>query len=112
MRLINLSQLPDEGVSHNPEIRKKVMVRAGVVPHLTGFSRSALMPGQVARAHAHADMHEIFFVANGEGTISINDSKHAIGPGTCIVVEPGETHEISNSGQTELVLFYFGIESH
>jgi len=60
--------------------------------------------------HAHTDMCEVFFVESGEGTIRIDANVFPLQAGTCIAVEPGEVHEIVNSGDRELVLTYFGIE--
>ncbi|MBE9069733.1 hypothetical protein IQ260_24110 [Leptolyngbya cf. ectocarpi LEGE 11479] len=54
MKRVQLSQLVDQGVSHNAAICKKVMVQPGEIPHLTNFSQATFAPGQVARAHAHA----------------------------------------------------------
>lgn len=110
MKLTSLNDLPAEQVSHNPEIRKKALLRLGDLPHLTNFSQAYFAPGQVAAAHAHADMCEVFFVEAGEGVIRINQAEYALKPGTCIAVEPGEIHEVRNSGTVALVLTYFGLQ--
>lgn len=110
MKLISLADLPEEEVSHNPEIKKRVMLRRGQLPHLTNFTQSTLLPGQTARAHRHPDMYEIFFVQSGAGVIRINDATHQLVAGHCVTVEPGEAHEIASTGPTELVLLYFGLE--
>jgi len=109
MKYTSLTNLPDEAVSHNPAIKKKVMLRLGDLPHLTNFSQAQFAPGQVAIAHCHADMHEVFFVESGEGTIQINGTPYPLQPGTCIAVEAGEVHEVSNTGTADLVLTYFGL---
>ncbi|MEO1402330.1 MAG: cupin domain-containing protein [Cyanobacteria bacterium J06635_1] len=110
MHITSLQALPDEAVSHNPEIRKQVMLRSGMLANLTNFSQARFGPGQVAAAHAHADMYEVFFVESGQGTIHIDGVAHAIAPGTCIAVEPGEVHEVMNTGEEVLVLTYFGLK--
>jgi quercetin dioxygenase-like cupin family protein len=109
MKQVSLSQLPEQGVSHNPAIRKKVMFRAGELPHLTNLAQARFAPGQVAAAHAHQDMCEIFFVEAGEGNITINGIVHDLKPGTCIAVEVGEVHEVANTGGEELILTYLGL---
>jgi mannose-6-phosphate isomerase-like protein (cupin superfamily) len=109
MKRSSLAQLPEEQVSHNPEIRKKVMLRFGDLPHLTNFSQARFAPGQIASAHAHQDMCEVFFVEAGMGTIAINGTLYPLTVGTCIAVEVGEMHEVINTGETELVLTYFGL---
>lgn len=109
MKQTALHQLAEEAVSHNPAIRKKVMLRFGDLPHLTNFSQARFAPGQVAAAHAHADMCEVFFVEAGIGVIRVNQQDYSLEAGVCIAVEPGEVHEVSNTGDQELVLTYFGL---
>ncbi|BAY11814.1 cupin domain-containing protein [Calothrix sp. NIES-2098] len=105
----SLNDLPEESVSHNPEIKKKVMLRFGDLPHLTNFSQARFAPGQSAPAHAHQDMSEVFFVESGAGVIYIDGQAYPLLPGNCVAVEPGEVHEVVNNGTTELVLTYFGL---
>jgi mannose-6-phosphate isomerase-like protein (cupin superfamily) len=109
MKLVLLSELPDESVSHNASIKKRVMLASGDVANLTQFAQSRFHPGQVAPAHAHGDMAEIFFVTDGEGAIEVDGTAHRLTPGTCVAIEPGERHEIRNDGAVDLVLTYFGV---
>jgi quercetin dioxygenase-like cupin family protein len=109
VKQVSLNSIPLQGVSHNFEIRKQVMLSTGDVPHLTQFAQAQLMPGQIAIAHAHRDMHEIFFVQSGHGTMTINGQSYTLIPGVCIAVAPGEIHEVRNTGTETLVLNYFGI---
>ena len=111
MKKVSLGELPREGVSHDPQISKQVMLRRGEVPHLTSFSRATLLPGQAARAHEHRDMFEVFYVESGDGRMTIGGRDHGLRPGDCIMVEPGERHEIVNDGSSDLVLLYFGAEA-
>ncbi|BAY94240.1 MULTISPECIES: cupin domain-containing protein [unclassified Tolypothrix] len=105
----SLNDLPEESVSHNPEIKKKVMLRLGDLPHLTNFSQARFTPGQSASAHAHQDMSEVFFVEAGEGVIHVDGVEYPLLPGNCIAIEPGEVHEVVNTGKDELILTYFGL---
>ncbi|PSB63985.1 cupin domain-containing protein, partial [filamentous cyanobacterium CCP1] len=98
MKQTALSQIPEECVSHNPAIKKKVMLRLGDLPHLTNFSQARFAPGQVASAHAHQDMCEVFFVESGTGVIQIDGQNYALAAGVCVAVEPGELHEVKNTG--------------
>ena len=87
------------------------MLRMGDLPHLTNFSQARFQPGQVAQAHAHTDMHEVFFVESGSGSIVVDGEAIALTPGVCVAVSPHESHEVSNSGTEELVLTYFGLRA-
>jgi mannose-6-phosphate isomerase-like protein (cupin superfamily) len=110
MIITSLNNLPEESVSHNPEIKKKVMLRQGDLPHLTNFSQARFAPGNTATAHAHSDMCEVFFVEAGSGVIRVENQEYSLFPGNCIAIEPGELHEVINNGDTELVLTYFGLQ--
>ncbi|MBD2439996.1 cupin domain-containing protein [Nostoc sp. FACHB-110] len=109
MIITSLNNLPEESVSHNPEITKKVMLRFGDLPHLTNFSQARFAPGNIATAHAHQDMCEVFFVEAGSGLIRVNNQEYPLLPGNCIAIEPGEIHEVINNSDGELVLTYFGL---
>ncbi len=109
MKIITLADIPAQGVSHDPEIQKRVMLRNGDLPHLTNFSQARFAPGQQVTPHKHADMSEVFLVEAGEGTIWIDHVAYPLTVGTCVAVEAGELHELANTGQTDLVLTYFGI---
>jgi len=109
MKYTSLSTLTDEGVSHNPAIRKKVMLRLGELPSLTNFSQACFPPSAVAAGHAHQDMYEVFFVESGHGKITIDGVSHVLQPGTCVTVELGEVHEVANTGTEELIITYFGL---
>lgn len=78
MKFVSLSKLAEESVSHNPEIKKKVMLRGGELPHLTNFSQANFAPGQTAPAHAHKDMWEVFFVESGSGVIRIDTREYPL----------------------------------
>lgn len=54
-------------------------------------------------------MCEVFFVEAGSGVIHIDGKEYPLLPGNCVAIEPGEVHEVVNSGSTELVLTYFGL---
>ena len=76
MKITNLQNFPLQAVSHNPEIRKKVMLSMGDLPHLTNLSQASLAPGQISAAHSHQDMSEVFFVTTGEGMIKVGDRNY------------------------------------
>ena len=111
MRMIRMDALPDLGVSHNGKIRKRQILENGTIPGVTNYARAVFPPGEIAGAHRHDDMTEVFTVESGCGEIRINDAVYDFPAGTTAVVEPGEVHEIVNNGTADLVILYFGVLS-
>lgn len=111
MKFANLDAITPEGVSHNPEIQKRVMLRAGDLPHLTTFAQARFTAGQVADLHHHDDMVEVFLVQSGTGEIVVETAVYPLTPGVCIAVDVGEQHEIRNTGDADLVITYFGLRA-
>ena len=110
MFIRQLSDLPIESVSHNPEIKKKVFVKKSEVLNITQIAEITFLPGQIADRHKHMDMYEIFMVQSGKGEFLI-DEKITIGEaGSCVVVSPGEMHEVKNSGGEVMKVIVIGIE--
>ncbi len=109
MKLVRMQERPDVGVSHNAKIRKRVMLNTGKVGGITNYARAVFPPGEKAGAHRHDDMTEVFTVEFGCGEIRIDNVAYVFSAGTTVVVEPGEEHEISNTGAVDLVVTYFGI---
>ncbi|HFS85510.1 MAG TPA: cupin domain-containing protein [Epsilonproteobacteria bacterium] len=109
MHLSHLAHINETTVSHNEAIRKKVMVSNGEIPAITNFSRAVFPPGEIAFAHKHTDMTEIFYIVSGAGQMVLNDEVIELPAGACITVEPNETHELSNAGKTEMIVLYFGV---
>jgi mannose-6-phosphate isomerase-like protein (cupin superfamily) len=109
MKRIDLSQLMDESVSHNPEIKKRVLFSNGEIPNITQYAQARLEPGQVASGHTHMDMWEMFLCVDGNGTMKVNHTTFALHPGICVLVEPGEMHEIENTSSQQLVLNTLGV---
>ena len=111
MKYIDLNQIPYSNVSHNPAIKKQVMLDPGDVSNLIYFAQARFKPGHIAAAHSHQDMSEVFFVEMGHGKITVNNTAHILEAGTCIAVHPGDVHEVENTGTEDLVLTYFAIKA-
>ena len=107
MKIGLLEKTAEERVSHTEEIKKRVMIKNFEVPHITQFAQARFPPRKVAEEHSHEDMYEIFFVEKGEGKIRINGTDYPLKEGSYVVIEPGETHEVTSNG--ELILMYFGV---
>jgi mannose-6-phosphate isomerase-like protein (cupin superfamily) len=109
MKLTSINNLESQSVSHNSSIKKKVILEKGELGNITNFSRAVFPVGAVAGRHKHDDMGEVFWIQAGTGEMQVNEEKFDLSADMCVVVEPGEYHEIRNTGNEELVLLYFGI---
>lgn len=109
MKIIKLKDIPQEGVSHNPEIMKQVIVKNGEIPHITNVSRSTFKPGQTADPHAHETMYEVTYVLKGEIEVTSNGQTQTAKENDTIIIPPKETHSMVNKSDQDATLFYFGI---
>lgn len=109
MKQVRLATLPLREVSHNPRIKKQMMIGFDELKPLTQFARAVFPPGECAPGHAHDNMAEVFWVEKGCGNMRINGVDYPFREGDCITVAPGEVHELSNTGANEFVVIYFGV---
>lgn len=63
-----------------------------------------LAPGQSTGGptNAHAASDQWLYVVSGRGRATIEGDVHELRAGTLVLVEPGETHEITNTGDDPL----------
>ena len=111
MKVSSIDSTSQLDVSHNPKLKKHELLSRGDVEQVTVFSRAIFPPGETADAHSHADMTEVFYVESGQGVICVNDEPIILKAGTCVVAEPNESHELENTGLTDMVVLYFGIRT-
>lgn len=109
MKKVFIDLLSEQPVSHNLEIKKRVLFQSDEIPHITQYAQTKLQPGQVATGHAHSDMWEIFLCIEGRGVIKVDGQAIKLEAGVCVLVEPGEVHEIENTSYRPLVLNTLGV---
>jgi mannose-6-phosphate isomerase-like protein (cupin superfamily) len=111
LKITSITDTTETANSHNANIRKKVLLESGEIEHLVFFSQAVFPPGEIADDHLHADITETFYILSGNGTIKVNNQLYNLSAGNCVTVEPGESHEISNTGSENLVINYFAIKT-
>jgi uncharacterized cupin superfamily protein len=63
-------------------------------------------PGKTAWPyHAHSAQWEMYIILSGRGQSRTADGKSDIGPGDCIIHQPGEAHQIINNGTEDLIYY-------
>jgi len=111
LKITSIHSTEKSAVSHNPKIKKHVLIANGEIENVTNFSEAIFPPGETAYAHSHRDMTEVFFIKSGSGTISVSDRTILLDEGMCVTVEPNEAHEIINTGVTDMVVMCIGINT-
>jgi len=67
------------------------------------FYISSYEPKAYAAMHMHEESEEVFYFLEGEGIFMMGNSKHRVGAGSVVYVEPKTWHGIFNTGFTNLV---------
>lgn len=112
MKIVKTNSLPELGVSHNPEIKKKVFIGTGEIPNIMMFGSAVFTPGQFVELHKHDTMYEVFYIQKGKAEFSVNHKKIIVSPGDCITIEPGELHAQSNPFEENVEWLYFGVATN
>ena len=60
------------------------------------------LPGETLGKHLHRELEETFYFHAGSGVITVDDLEYDISPGGAFRIEPGETHDIANTGEAPL----------
>jgi mannose-6-phosphate isomerase-like protein (cupin superfamily) len=70
------------------------------------YTRDITIPvGTIIGIHSHENDEELFFFISGTGTVTVNDKKRKVGPGTLVLISQGHSHGIANDGETDLRFF-------
>lgn len=109
MKIVALKNLPETGVSHNPEIKKRTLIGSKEIPKLTMFASATFKPGQSVEIHSHATMFEVFYMCSGKAVFIINGAEIQAVAGDCITIEPGEKHSLNNPFESDASWLYFGV---
>lgn len=109
MKLVHLGKLEEVGVSHNPDIKKKVILDRDYIPKLMTFGQATFQPGQAVDAHKHDTMFEVFFIQSGKARFVIDEKVIELVQNDCITIEQGEMHAQSNPYEEPVTWLYFGI---
>lgn len=66
-----------------------------------------IKPGETAKAHHHKIQTEIFYFLNEYGHWLINGEKKTFNKGDILVIEPFDSHEVSNPTKEEYLYLAF-----
>lgn len=63
------------------------------------------------QAHYHEDMQEVFVLLTGDVRMTCGRQSVRLAPGDTVIVDPGETHRMENTGDLDAEYLVFGISS-
>lgn len=72
---------------------------------------SSLPVGKSFQAHYHEDMQEVFVLIDGHVKMHVDGQIVELAAGDAILIDPGEVHDMTNTGQNDVTYLVFGISS-
>lgn len=64
-------------------------------------------PGSHVPAHYHQTSIEVYHVLRGECDIEVNGERHTLRPGDIMLMEPGDVHALTGTGEEPFELLVF-----
>ena len=105
MKLFSLDKTPYDPVSHDPQMKKRVLTRDSL-PCVRHISHIILKPGNAVSQHAHHEEYEVFYCIRGTAVMTVNGEKMTITQGDLMYAEPGDSHAFDEIiEETELIYF-------
>jgi mannose-6-phosphate isomerase-like protein (cupin superfamily) len=68
------------------------------------LAEATVLPGGETAEHYHPQTEELYYFVAGEGRMRLGQDEAAVGAGDCVVIPPGTTHKLWNTGSQKLVL--------
>ncbi|MEW6054265.1 MAG: cupin domain-containing protein [Nitrospirota bacterium] len=112
MKLFSLNETLFEPVSHDPQLKKRVITR-GTLPCVTHVSHIILQPGFTVSAHTHHQEYEVMYCIRGKASMTVNGEEVIIAKGNLMYAEPGDSHSFDEIlEETELLYFVVKNDPH
>ena len=110
MQVFRRSEQELKEVSHNPELKKRVIFGEGVCGSIPQLATIDMAPGEQTTEHTHVDMDEIFYVVSGQLELEVEGECVSCSTGDTVLIKAGEKHVLGNGSATsDLTLLYFGV---
>jgi len=105
-RILNIENVSSTKRSHGESFEAQIQpVGVAIDSRMLGFNVTIIPPGKRAFPyHAHRGNEEMFFILEGEGSIRIAGTTHAIRKGDFISLPPGRdsAHQVINDSKGPL----------
>ena len=86
----------------------KVLISPSVQADVEGLAvgMTILPPGETSSFHAHERECETWIIVSGRGEVRVGDERQPVEPETVIFLKPHILHQISNTGEVPLRMFW------
>ncbi len=101
MDIHNIRRVPAFTTKDGSEIRELLAHRNSCIQKQS-LAEARLAPNQQTTPHYHRLTEEIYYILSGAGLMQIGDEQRAVAEGDAIAIPPGQTHTITNTGDTTL----------
>jgi mannose-6-phosphate isomerase-like protein (cupin superfamily) len=64
-----------------------------------------IYPGGSVPLHSH-EQEEVYYIAAGEGSITVNEEIRKVRTGDCIYIRPQKTHMLKNTTTENLIMMF------
>jgi mannose-6-phosphate isomerase-like protein (cupin superfamily) len=85
------------------EIRELAGVPTGNAVNQS-LAEATLPPGGETQEHYHRESEEIYYFTHGRGRLRVGAQEREVAPGDAVVIAPGLTHKLWNTGEEPLRL--------
>ena len=101
MDIQNINEVPEFTTKDGSEIRELLAHRNSCIEKQS-LAEARLPCGSTTTPHYHAKTEEIYYIQEGEASMQIGDEVREVGPGDAIAIPPGQSHQITNTGNRVL----------
>jgi len=92
-----------DGLGEGPGFRK---VRSALGVTAFGVNAVVLPPSWVTRRHSHERQEELYLVLDGEIEFDLDGSKHTLGPGGLVKVDPTTVRSLRNTSDAAEATYF------
>ncbi len=103
MKVVQSSQIPEPLQTPSGEIISELIGKTSGDQPNHSLAYIVIPPGKSSASHYHQLSQESYYILEGEGQVRVDQQHFFIKPGQVCYIEPGETHQISNQGEKDLV---------
>lgn len=91
-------------ISQDKAIVKEIVSPRNSVVKNHSLAEVTIRPGRSILEHYHVESEELFYILQGEGSISVEGETCLLGEGDVVAILPGKIHKVKNDGKTDLIM--------